>query len=91
MRVGPSLGANGMLEFILDPDLSRDDRYLGEEPSTGKEKRKTKRNFKILHTSIDNAALKFIQLYYLCIVVYKKEKMALKIKSCIIFFLIENI
>lgn len=40
MRVGPSLGANGMLEFVLDPDLSRDDRYLGEEPSTGKEKKK---------------------------------------------------
>jgi len=37
MRIGPSLGTNGMLEFVFDPTNSRDDRtYLSEEPSTGK-------------------------------------------------------
>lgn len=35
LRVGPTSDANSMLEFVMDPDQERGDRYSIEEPSTG--------------------------------------------------------
>jgi hypothetical protein len=36
LRVGPSIGANGVLEFVMDSTQDRDDRtFFVEEPSTG--------------------------------------------------------
>lgn len=34
LRVGPTSDANSMLEFVMDPNQDRGDRY-SEEPSTG--------------------------------------------------------
>lgn len=36
LRIGPSVESTSMLEFIMDPNHDRGDRYLHEEPSTGK-------------------------------------------------------
>lgn len=36
MRVGPTADSNSVLEFVIDPSQDRGDRYLMEEPSTGK-------------------------------------------------------
>lgn len=36
LRVGPTADSNSVLEFVMDPNLERGDRYLVEEPSTGK-------------------------------------------------------
>lgn len=35
LRVGPTSDANSMLEFVMDPNQDRGDRYLVDEPSTG--------------------------------------------------------
>lgn len=35
LRVGPTSDSNSLLEFVIDPNLDRGDRYLSEEPSTG--------------------------------------------------------
>lgn len=35
LRVGPTSDANSMLEFVMDPDQDRGDRYSVEDPSTG--------------------------------------------------------
>lgn len=35
LRIGPSVASNSMLEFIMDPNHDRGDRYIQEEPSTG--------------------------------------------------------
>lgn len=35
LRVGPTSDANSMLEFVMDPDQERGDRYSVEDPSTG--------------------------------------------------------
>lgn len=35
LRVGPTSDANSMLEFVMDPDADRGDRYSVEDPSTG--------------------------------------------------------
>lgn len=42
LRVGPTSDANSMLEFVMDPDQERGDRYSVEEPSTG--------NFRVPHS-----------------------------------------
>lgn len=37
LKVGPTLGANGVLEFVLDPSAANDERTFHEhEKSTGK-------------------------------------------------------
>lgn len=36
LRVGPTSDANSVLEFIMDPNHDRGDRYFVDEPSTGK-------------------------------------------------------
>lgn len=35
LRVGPTVDSNSILEFVMDPNKDRGDRYLMEEPSTG--------------------------------------------------------
>lgn len=36
LRIGPTTESNSMLEFIMDPNHDRGDRYMHEEePSTG--------------------------------------------------------
>ena len=35
MRIGPSLGTNGLLEFYMDPTVQYDERTYDEPPSTG--------------------------------------------------------
>lgn len=35
MRIGPSLGTNGLLEFYMDPAFQYDERTYDEPPSTG--------------------------------------------------------
>jgi hypothetical protein len=40
LRVGPSVGSNGVLEFVMDNHQDRDDRaFYAEEPSTGEYER----------------------------------------------------
>lgn len=36
LRVGPTSDQNSVLEFVMDPHHDRGDRYLTEDPSTGK-------------------------------------------------------
>lgn len=36
LRVGPTSDANSVLEFVMDPNHDRGDRYDIEAPSTGK-------------------------------------------------------
>lgn len=42
LRVGPTSDSNSVLEFVMDPNKDRGDRYLMEEPSTGTTSKKTK-------------------------------------------------
>lgn len=36
LKLGPTIGAAGLLEFVLDPSVQNDERSLFEEKSTGK-------------------------------------------------------
>lgn len=36
LRVGPTADTNSVLEFVMDPNQDRGDRYAIDEPSTGK-------------------------------------------------------
>lgn len=36
LRIGPTPESSSMLEFIMDPNQDRGDRYVNEDPSTGK-------------------------------------------------------
>lgn len=36
LRVGPTSDANSVMEFVMDPNHDRGDRYAVDEPSTGK-------------------------------------------------------
>lgn len=35
LRVGPTPESSSMLEFVMDPNQDRGDRYVNEDPSTG--------------------------------------------------------
>lgn len=36
LRIGPSASSNSLLEFVIDPNNERGDRYMEDEHSTGK-------------------------------------------------------